>query len=178
MINKELEDLFNVLEEELNNETSNHKKLILLRNYCIFRLMYYSALKKEDIINLRIDCLDEDICKLSYNGNDMKIVDKKLVNLLRDHMYINKPEEFLFENINKGCSHKLTSKTVEHIIGQVFTKIGEANRSSLYLSEIRLRGLREDKKFTDKEILYWLGYRNVTTSTVNENILYSKILEN
>lgn len=159
----DLEKIFLFLQEEKNKGKSYYQFKVSLLNETLIKLLYYTCLDKEIILNLKVEDLKFPNNELTtiHKGNKyyVKIQDNNLIELLSTYIRVNKPQYYLFENISRGKKSKLSCETLENIVKNIFDKTGVNNNKKKYYS-LRLRATRikELREREDYAVFYFLGY--------------------
>ena len=112
--------------QEMVNSVSNvkHKTIICL--------MYSCALRVSEVTNLKIKDIDSNNNKISIKNGKGKIdrivmLDKSILNLLRDYWKIYKTNIYVFEGLKGG---KYSEKSIQTLVKTLANKIGLTKKIS------------------------------------------------
>lgn len=168
--NQELNTFFRELEHY--NASTEYAFRCALRNEAMFKIMYYCALRATETSMLLVDDFNPlkntIYCRRMKGGlnNTLAIVDEKILHTIKQHLKINKPETYLFENQR---DHKpLSRKTMDRIIKRICAKAELKNPDKWHCHTLRhTRAVQlAEMGFDIKELQYWLGHKEISNTMI------------
>lgn len=184
---KQLKNLF----REMKNYTLSMKYIdersyrIAVRNEALFQIMYYCALRVSESTNIAMSSLNiqrsEIFCERNKNGvnNTLHIIDPYIIKILKKHIQINNPKNFLFEVSEKPISRKTVAVWIKFYCH--LAKIPSELAHCHTLRHTRAIQLAESG-FDLKDLQYWLGHRDIQNTLIyfqftakQKNELYKKL---
>lgn len=172
----EWKNFTNALEDYRIEMGWNKKHLdyhIAVRNEAMYQIMYYCALRVSEVTKLKVTSFNsirnEIYCERVKGGqnNTLKILDPKILNLLKRHLKVNKPSHFLFEPFKKN-NPMLSRKTLDYWI-KFYCQLAKIPNKELHHCHT-LRHTRAimlaNSNLDIREIQYWLGHSDIKNTEV------------
>lgn len=168
---------------------------IAVRNEALFLVMYFCALRVSEVAILEIgdfNAIGEEIyCRRLKSGrnNTLRIVDTRILQVLKRHIRINSPEKYLFENMRskKGNGQTVTRSTLDYWMRFYCNLAGFKNTELYHCHTLRhTRAVNLANAGLDvREIQYWLGHNDSRSTEIymkftsqQQNAMYRKLMKN
>lgn len=169
----ELLRFFGTLEKERKKKFKNTCAYrAAVRDEALFKLLYYCGLRVSELCNMPLNYFNEERNELyceRYKGgrdNTLFIVDKKIQDILKLHLEVNQPQQYLFEGRRPGMP--LCRKSIYTFMRYYCQKAGITNLEKCHPHTLRHTRAVDmlDMGCSIYDVQFWLGHVDISNTMI------------
>jgi integrase/recombinase XerD len=153
----------NVLTHEEAMRMCNAK--IYLKHRVIINLLYYGALRRSELLRMKVQHLSENrritIVESKYNKSRVIVIPEHIVQLLQEYLIEFKPKEYLIEGEKGGM---YSAKSLENVVKNTAVLVGIQKKVNPHLLRSSWATNMLDLGASEMYISEMLGHANVQTT--------------
>lgn len=169
----ELLSFFGALEKERKKNFKNTNAYrSAVRDEAFFKLLYYCGLRVSELCNMPLNYYDEERNELyceRYKGgkdNTLLIIDKKFQDILKLHLEVNQPQQYIFEGRTPGMP--MSRKSIYIYMKDYCEKAGITNLEKCHPHTLRHTRAVDmlDMGCSIYDVQFWLGHVDISNTMI------------